>query len=86
MSEHRQLTAVDKLIKKEVTAAARNQCTHQMPIADVPHSPVFKPFDPIPLPLDDAVPDKVKIMHDHVTGQKEGAFSFNNLLNPIATN
>jgi len=55
------LTEVDKFIETEVTAAAKNRCTHFIPLAEVPCSPVFKSYDPIPLPLDDAAPNKVRI-------------------------
>ena len=58
-SDHRQLTAVDQLMEREVTAAAGNKCTHLIPVTEIPLSPVFGPHDLIPVPFDDAS-DKVK--------------------------
>ena len=57
--DHRQLTAVDRLIETEVAAAAGNKCTQLIPVSEIPQSPLFGPHDLIPLPIDDT-PSKVK--------------------------
>lgn len=64
-SEHRKLTSVDNLIREEVEKAASNKCTHLIPVSEIPHSPVFGPHDPIPIPYESTTHNQV-----HDTGFK----------------
>ncbi len=60
-SDHRKLTSVDTLIRKEVGAAVSKRCVHQIPVLDVPRSPVFGSHDPIHLPWGDFAQVTLKI-------------------------
>ena len=62
-SDHRKLTSVDTLIRKEVGAAVSKRCVHQIPVLDVPRSPVFGSHDPIHLPWGDFAQVTLKNMH-----------------------
>ena len=57
-SEHRRLTAVDKMVREEVEKVKSVRCSHLIPLNEIPRSPVFKPHDPIPIPYD-SEPDQV---------------------------
>lgn len=71
-SEHRKLTAVDTLVQDEVEKAAGTRCTHLIPHSEIPHSPAFRPHDPIPIPYDTSEHDQVHVytlymyLHVHV--------------------
>ena len=61
-SEHRQLTDVDRYVSGELECASNRHCDYHIPIADVPKSPVFGPYDPIILPWNDTTPEQVPIL------------------------
>jgi hypothetical protein len=51
-SQHRRLTAVDQMVREEVEKVGAVRCSHLIPLNEIPHSPLFRPHDPIPIPYD----------------------------------
>lgn len=52
-SLHRKLTSIDRYIGDEVKKAKKQTCCHLIPTREIPRSPLFEPYDLIPLPSDD---------------------------------
>ena len=43
---------MDQMVREEVERVATVRCSHLIPLNEIPHSPVFRPHDPIPIPYD----------------------------------
>ena len=52
-SLHRKLTSIDRYIQDEVKKAKKIACRHLILMREIPRSPLFEPYDLIPLPSDD---------------------------------
>ena len=53
-SLHRKLTSIDRYIQDEVKKAKKaTQCRHLILTREIPRSPLFEPYDLIPLPDED---------------------------------
>lgn len=57
-SLHRKLTSIDCYIGDEVKKAKKEACCHLIPTREIPRSPLFEPYDLIPLPSDDQCTNK----------------------------
>ena len=65
-SEHRRLTGVDQMVREEVERVLAVRCSHLIPLNEIPHSPVFRPHDPIPIPYDSDHDQVYTIVHTYV--------------------
>ncbi len=59
-SDHRELTAVDKYIKAQVSSGKRKKCTSLISPSEIPMSPVFDRYDLISIPYREPTSNKVR--------------------------